>query len=124
MPSNSYSSVHEKVTARTRLCVLIYSNCGKLNVTLQNDSVTLSFEEKTYFLGATRRPNVVDIYALKFLNHSLHDKVTVRTHECVYLFTLLAHYEKLQNENFTLTFEVGSWSLDAKYRFELQSGHE
>jgi hypothetical protein len=23
-----------------------------------------------------------------------------------------------------LTFEVGSWSLDAKYRFELQSGHE
>jgi hypothetical protein len=34
--------MHDKDTARTRLCVPIYSNCD--NVKLQNVSVTLTFE--------------------------------------------------------------------------------
>jgi hypothetical protein len=56
--------MHDKVTARTRLCVLIYSNCD--NVKLQNVSVTLTFEVGTWFLDATHRLDVVDICAKLF----------------------------------------------------------
>jgi hypothetical protein len=53
--------MHDKVTARTRLCVPINFNCD--NVKLQNVSVTLSFEVGTWFLDATHRFDVVDICA-------------------------------------------------------------
>jgi hypothetical protein len=52
---------HDKVTARTRLCVPINSNCD--NMKLQNVSVTLTFEVETKFLDATHRLDVVDFYA-------------------------------------------------------------
>jgi hypothetical protein len=37
--------MHDKVTARTQLCVPINSNCD--NVKIQNVSVTLTFEVET-----------------------------------------------------------------------------
>jgi hypothetical protein len=69
--------MHDKVTVRTRICIPIYSNCD--NVKLQNDSVTLIFEVGTWFLNATNRLDVVDIWAKLFQNPSMYDKVTVRT---------------------------------------------
>jgi hypothetical protein len=68
--------MHDKVTAGTRLCVPINSNCD--NVKLQNDSVTFTFEVGTWFLDATRL-DVVDICAKLFQNPSMYDKVTVWT---------------------------------------------
>jgi hypothetical protein len=56
--------MHGKVTVQTRMCVPIYSNCD--NVKLQNDNVTLTFEEGTRFLDATHRLDVVDICAKFF----------------------------------------------------------
>jgi hypothetical protein len=69
--------MQDKVTARTRMCVPIYSNCD--NVKLQNDSVTFTFEVGTWFLNATHRLDVVDICAKLFQNFSMYDKITVRT---------------------------------------------
>jgi hypothetical protein len=69
--------MHDNVTARTRMCVPIYSNCD--NVKLQIVSVTLIFEVGTWFLDATHHLDVVDICAKLFQNPSMYDKVTVRT---------------------------------------------
>jgi hypothetical protein len=69
--------MHDKVTVRTRMCVPIYSNCDK--VKLQNYSVTLTFEVRTWFLDATYRLDVVHICAKLFQNPSMYDKVTVWT---------------------------------------------
>jgi hypothetical protein len=68
--------MHDKVTVWTRMCGPFYSNC---NVKLQNDSVTLTFEVRTWFLDVTRFLDVVDICAKLFQNPSMYDKVTVRT---------------------------------------------
>jgi hypothetical protein len=67
----------DKVSARTRICVHIYSNCD--NVKLLNVNVTLTFEVGTWFLDATHCFDVVDICAKLFQNPSMYDKITVRT---------------------------------------------
>jgi hypothetical protein len=69
--------MHDKVTARTRLCVPINSNCD--NVKLQNVSVTLTFEVGMWFLDSTYRLDVVGICAQLFQNPLMYDKVTVQT---------------------------------------------
>jgi hypothetical protein len=69
--------MHDKLTAWTLLYVPINSNCDKLNVKLQNDSVTLTFEVGTCFLDAKQHIDVVDICAILFQNPSMYDIVTV-----------------------------------------------
>jgi hypothetical protein len=68
--------MHDKVTARTPMCVPMNSNCD--NVKLQNVSMTLTFEVRTWLLNVTHRLDVVDISAKLFQNISMYDKVTVR----------------------------------------------
>jgi hypothetical protein len=53
--------MYGKVTVWTRMSLAINSNCD--NVNLQNISVTLTFDVGTWFLDATHRLDVVDIYA-------------------------------------------------------------
>jgi hypothetical protein len=59
------------------MCVFIDSHSDTVNI--QNVSVTLTFEEGTWFLDATLRSDVVDICAKLFQNPSMHDKVAVWT---------------------------------------------
>jgi hypothetical protein len=54
------SSMHDKVIIRTRMCVPNIANCYSVN--LKNlRSVTLTFEEGTWFLEATQHCHVIDI---------------------------------------------------------------
>jgi hypothetical protein len=53
--------MHDTLIARIRMCVPIISNCDSAN--FQNISVTLTFEEGTWFLDASQRCNVIDICA-------------------------------------------------------------
>jgi hypothetical protein len=40
-------------------------------------------------------------------------------HECVYLFTLNCNNVKFQNDSVTLTFEVGTWFLNATHHLDV-----
>jgi hypothetical protein len=44
----------------------------------------------------------------------MHDKVTVRTRMCVPIYSNCDNV-KLQNDSVTLTFDVGTWFLDATH---------
>jgi hypothetical protein len=55
------SKMHGKVIVRIRMCVPIISNYDNANI--QNKSVTLTFEEWTWFLDVSQRCNVIDICA-------------------------------------------------------------
>jgi hypothetical protein len=46
-------------------------------MSLQNISMSLTFEEGMWFLDATKCCNEIDICAKLFQNPSIHDKVTV-----------------------------------------------
>jgi hypothetical protein len=59
------------------MCMPIFSNCDSVN--LHYISVTLTFEEGTWFFDATQRCHVIDICAKLFQNPSMHDKATVWT---------------------------------------------
>jgi hypothetical protein len=48
----------------------------------------------------------------------MHDKVTVRTRMCVPIYSYCDNV-KLQNDGVTLTFEVGTWFLDATHRLDV-----
>jgi hypothetical protein len=48
----------------------------------------------------------------------MHDKVTVRTRMCVPIYCNCDNV-KLQNDSVTLTFEVGTWFLDATHRLDV-----
>jgi hypothetical protein len=48
----------------------------------------------------------------------MHDKVTVRTHYCVPIYSNWDNV-KLQNDSVTLTFEVGMWFLDVTHRLDV-----
>jgi hypothetical protein len=58
----------------TNVCTI--NSCD--NVKLQNVSVTLTFEVRTWFFDASHCLDVVDIWAKLFQNPSMYDKVTIR----------------------------------------------
>jgi hypothetical protein len=59
------------------IIVPVICNCDSMN--LQNISVTLTFEEGTWFPDATKCCYEIDICAKLFQNPSMHDKVTAWT---------------------------------------------
>jgi hypothetical protein len=102
--------MYDKVTVRTRMCVPSNSNCE--NVNFQTVSVTLTFEVGTWVLDATRRLDVVNICAKVFKKPLMRNKVTVRTRTCVPSNSYCENVN-FQTVSVTLTFEVGTWVLDA-----------
>jgi hypothetical protein len=61
----------------------------------------------------THRLDVVYIHAQLFINnHLMHDKVIVRSRVCVPIYSN-CDYVNLQHDSVTLTFEAGTWFLDA-----------
>jgi hypothetical protein len=49
----------------------------------------------------------------------MHDKVTVRTRMCVPIYSNCDNV-KLQNDSVALTFEVGTWFVDAAQRLDVE----
>jgi hypothetical protein len=71
-----------------------------------------------WFLDATHRLDVVDIYAKLFKNPTMHDKLAVRTRMYVPINSNCDNV-KLQTVSVILTFEVGTWSFDATNHLDL-----